>query len=812
MATKETAVLDIDVGGFKGGIKDAIAALQKLDNALEAVEDQAKKAGKAAEDTDDKMSGMSKGAAALAGGIAGLTSSFVNLVGKGIEKSLERLVELGEENDQIGGKINDLKAVFDDFLKLLLPAFEVVLDVILNLADWIEKLWDSFDMDTIVSTSDVLSDLSSMFDSILMQLSPLWDSLKSVWKIILDLYSVVWTLEAAFFKLLINALEPIWKAVSKFVAPAFQKLADVLAWIQGKTHAVVIATNELTGVNIDANTATGNLIDGIVGLGTAREAQHKSDGQTKKDTEAQTEAEKELEQAERERAAAEKKAEEERKKAEEAEKKRQEELTKLYEDLRKTLDEATKSYRSLVEKGLEPLQIAQKENLEEQEEWARLLMLNVVSVEEYQGRIAKLEEEFEKLGKTKPSETFENVAFWIDQATTAITGLLSGATSLLGVFGQIGSGDIIGGLASIVNSIGTAFEGLGQRITTVTEKLAKKLGETGTFVGKTVGVAFGALGAVIGALGGIIAGVQSLVEGLTGFSFTDLLNADPGALAEIFGTAGENLLQKLEQFPDRLVALLGDGRLLELVEKTVKGVVEAFDKVLPDVVDFLVNVLGIVFQSLPALVDTLIESLPTLVNNLIETLAASLPELLPKLVELAVGLVVAIVDAVPEIVVALIKALPKLLLELGKGIFKIAFELLQVVPEILGQIVEAMKDAILGFIEQILRSLGLDKAADRVADKAAGNTPTGSFNDTPGVQNVGPRGANYSFAPGDMVIAAKTLEGLQRQVNVNVNQDQVVMEQRLTRMAIEQQNQLLALVVANTNSKNQFSLEPIKSF
>lgn len=802
MATKETAVLDIDVGGFKGGIKDAIAALQKLDSALEAVEDQAKKAGKAAEDTDDKMSGMSKGAAALAGGIAGLTSSFVNLVGKGIEKSLERLVELGEENDQIGGKINDLKAVFDDFLKLLLPAFEVVLDVILNLADWIEKLWDSFDMDTIVSTSDVLSDLSSMFDSILMQLSPLWDSLKSVWKIILDLYSVVWTLEAAFFKLLINALEPIWKAVSKFVAPAFQKLADVLAWIQGKTHAVVIATNELTGVNIDANTATGNLIDGIVGLGTAREAQHKSDGQTKKDTEAQTEAEKELEQAERE-------LEQAAKDRAAAEKKRYEDGIKLGEQQRKMLDSLRQSYQKLTDNALTPLQKAQKENLEEQNKVREALQFGAGDadelrkmLEELQKAYNKLTEEAEKLAKKeKANKTFENIAFWTNQAVSAVNNLITGATSLLGVFGQIGSGDIIGGLTSIVNAIGAAFEGLGKRISDVTQKLAEKLDIVGTNVGKTVGLAIGALGSIIGVIGGLLAGLQSLVEGLTGFSFTDLLNADPAALAEIFGTAGENLLQKLEQFPNRLVALLGDGRLLELVEKTVKGVVEAFDKVLPDVVDFLVNVLGIVFQSLPALVDTLIESLPTLVNNLIETLAASLPELLPKLVELAVGLVVAIVDAVPEIVVALIKALPKLLLELGKGIFKIAFELLQVVPEILMQIVEAMKDAILGFIEKILRSLGLDKAADRVADKAAGNTPTGSFNDTPGVQNVGPRGANYSFAPGDMVIAAKTLEGLQRQVNVNVNQDQVVMEQRLTRIAIEN----LANEMKYTRSQNLFN-------
>lgn len=157
-------------------------------------------------------------------------------------------------------------------------------------------------------------------------------------------------------------------------------------------------------------------------------------------------------------------------------------------------------------------------------------------------------------------------------------------------------------------------------------------------------------------------------------------------------------------------------------------------------------------------VNGLVDGAVDLVNGIVE----NLPKILKNLIKQLPRLIEAIVDGIPQIIIALVRRLPEIAIKLAVAFaVELPIAIIANLPKIVKALALGIGDAFIEagkslfrVIKDVFKEIGTGGRAD-----------TRTFNDTPGVVRATYEGLNASFAPGDYVAAARTVEGLRAQVN-----------------------------------------------
>ena len=143
MAT-ETAKLNLDPRLFLKGIRDAIRGNDQLKKSLGETGDAAEKTEKDLGKVRGRRRKSSLGVAALAGGVAGLAAELLAPSPRTSRPPSAGWASLGP-NSQVASKMQGASQRGDAVLKALIPAFNRVLDVTLNVVDGVKALVSRFE-------------------------------------------------------------------------------------------------------------------------------------------------------------------------------------------------------------------------------------------------------------------------------------------------------------------------------------------------------------------------------------------------------------------------------------------------------------------------------------------------------------------------------------------------------------------------------------------------------------------------------------------------------------------------------------------
>ena len=143
-------------------------------------------------------------------------------------------------------------------------------------------------------------------------------------------------------------------------------------------------------------------------------------------------------------------------------------------------------------------------------------------------------------------------------------------------------------------------------------------------------------------------------------------------------------------------------------------------------------------------------------TQFVDALVKRLPVFLDALIAGMPKLVRGIIQALPELIEALVSKLPVLAIKLALGIIgNLIANLPELIKALAVGIGKAIRDglmSIVDFFRDVFREI-----------KTLGKAKTKTFGDTPGPVRVPPEGLSATFAPGDIVVAARTPEGVQSQ-------------------------------------------------
>lgn len=752
MATKtETAKLSLDPREFLKGVRDALRGNDQLQESLGKTGDAADKAEKDLGKVGKGAGGAGLGVAALAGGVAGLAAELAGSLAENIKAAVGRMGELGGANSQVAHKMQELRNVGDAVLKALIPAFNRVLDVTLNVVDGVKALVSRFETVGTSGAREALEGLGVKLD----ELTPLFDSVKryvtQLYGVLSDLALIVGSVYLEIEKLVLKALGPLLTKLAQVAKFGFDLLGDALGSVREKTQAFIQGNETLRENQETLNKVTAAATGLVADLGRKRTSTAKSTEQLK---EAQDKYVASLFAAL------------------DAEIAQGEELARVGQLMRESLkptDELAKGFRRLSDEasGLLP------------------------PLEGLDGEMGQVDD-----SGAKTAQRLSTLKDVVKRVAQEVRDLAVAATEL-GL--QLGSGalaagvsvldlDLAGLLDMFAEGIPAALgrlEDFGKR---VGGYLQEALGELPGWVAKAGAAAGAALnfvgktaGAAIGFVAGAVRAVDGLLSRFAGVGLSGLIFGDPGDVAGVFAEAGAGLRRFIKGIPDLLQEVFESGALLEFFGQALDDLVGALPRALLAVVDFLTAAASKLVKSLPAILSALIKSdLGGLVRDVLLTLADQLPVLIPQLIALGGQILTGVVEALPELVAALIKALPQIVVGLARALF----------------------DVLEGLLRGLLRALGLDKLADKVGGDA-------SFNDTPGVVRARPGFQRFNFAPGDHVVAAKNPGDLAKMVNVTLNQDDVLAELRRGRRVQEGLASLLATMVGDQTYPRRLNLEPV---
>lgn len=303
--------------------------------------------------------------------------------------------------------------------------------------------------------------------------------------------------------------------------------------------------------------------------------------------------------------------------------------------------------------------------------------------------------------------------------------------------------------------------------------------------------------------------VSDIFSGLTGGQITVRGLIETATSGDEAGTtaAAQALIRGAADFARALAANIPDvldvviaelPRLIGVLVAAIPRLVKTLAAAVPDLFSLVVEqaprlVMAIV-KNVPDLVIAIVRNLPMLIRGIL----VALPALVTALVDELPAVIDAIIEAVPEIVVALLRALPDLIEALVRAVPVIVVavvrslveDLIPQLPRIAVELVAAIVASLAGLVSGLIDGLadGLPRLADaflgRVADWLAGafeaikrffrdvvreiytlgTAETATFGDTPGPVLAGAGGLTASFAPGDYVLASRSIEGLLRQL------------------------------------------------
>tara|TARA_R110000822_G_scaffold36822_1_gene103439 strand:+ start:4712 stop:6982 length:2271 start_codon:yes stop_codon:yes gene_type:complete len=262
-------------------------------------------------------------------------------------------------------------------------------------------------------------------------------------------------------------------------------------------------------------------------------------------------------------------------------------------------------------------------------------------------------------------------------------------------------------------------------------------------------------------VGGVISkGIEGMVGGIKEIG---------ASLVEASG-AGE-LLQAITN-PAAMVALIGEAVSSdEGAKKFIKGLVEGATDLVNAIVEQAPVVLDSLIKELPGLFDAVIEGIPDLVGSLAE----ALPDIVQMLAKAVPELIAAVIESIPAIISGLIKSIPALITGLIQGLPKLIEALIKIGPMLIGSLIKTLIELLFKSIPQMVKAVfqtlkeAFIKVKNTLRDlfKEAitfGKAKTKTFGDTPGPVKVGVEGLQANFSPGDIVVAAKTKQGLDNQL------------------------------------------------
>jgi phage-related protein len=267
-------------------------------------------------------------------------------------------------------------------------------------------------------------------------------------------------------------------------------------------------------------------------------------------------------------------------------------------------------------------------------------------------------------------------------------------------------------------------------------------------------------------IGGVLSkGIEGMVEGIKSIG---------ASLVEASG-AGE-LLQAITN-PAAMVALIGEAVSSdEGAKKFIKQLVQGATDLVTAIVEQAPVVLDSLIAELPSLFEAIIEGIPDLVGSL----ADALPDIVQMLAKAVPELLGAVIESIPAIISGLIKSIPALITGLIQGLPRLVEALIKLGPMLIGELIKTLIELLFKAIPKMVKAVfqTLKEAFIRVKNvlkdlfKEAitfGKAKTKTFNDTPKPVRVGVEGLQASFAPGDIVVAAKNEAGLRSQIGGKVS-------------------------------------------
>lgn len=289
-----------------------------------------------------------------------------------------------------------------------------------------------------------------------------------------------------------------------------------------------------------------------------------------------------------------------------------------------------------------------------------------------------------------------------------------------------------------------------------------------TLTGGQVDLSVGGLASVATAEGGGTGAAQAMADSAVAFART-LAAELPGVVRTLVDAVPDVLAAVVAALPVVLRSVVA------LVPRLIAGVTQALPQVFDALRASLPDLLRALARALPALLVTVAGEAPLLIAavvralpTLIEALVGALPDVILALAGSMPVLVEAIVRALPRIVWAILQALPAIVAALAQLVGRSLWALLSTVGDLLvdsigtrvADLARILADAVVGAFRA---AAGFIRDLFREAI-TLGRATTASFGDTPGPVLAGAGGMLARFAPGDVVVASRSLRGIADQV------------------------------------------------
>jgi phage-related protein len=264
-------------------------------------------------------------------------------------------------------------------------------------------------------------------------------------------------------------------------------------------------------------------------------------------------------------------------------------------------------------------------------------------------------------------------------------------------------------------------------------------------------------------------GIYSKIAGASLKKVAEGVRSIGSALVEASG-AGD-ILSALTD-PAALLALTADAASSGNVDKFIKDLVNGASSFIKAIVDALPEVLDALVELLPGLIENIVEAIP----QIVEAISGALPKIVEILAEAIPSLIAAVIDSIPAIIEGLILSIPALITGLIKGLPILIESLISLGPKLIGSLVKTLIKLLFTSVPDMVKAIfqalrgAFIKVKNVLKDlfKEAitfGRAKTDTFGDTPGPVKTGAEGLRAMFSPGDIVLAAKTPEGLASQVS-----------------------------------------------
>lgn len=284
----------------------------------------------------------------------------------------------------------------------------------------------------------------------------------------------------------------------------------------------------------------------------------------------------------------------------------------------------------------------------------------------------KLNEEKAKLARGDVSFFDLNLSEASNFISEAFNSVSQGVSS---IFDQFASGDIFGGLETIL----TKLEGVAQLIGEEFSKLT--------------------VGDIASGIGNVLSGAASVLSNVLNGGYLGQLSGFVDQIAN----APAQFVDVAFKFKDALVGFIeGAPAILESITQALPSLLSSIAAALPDLVSALVplfeQLASIIADQAPALAEGLLKAITKLVQaapEIIKRLVAGIPALISAILRNLPALITAIFQAIPEIVRIFADSIPLIVQEFAANISPIILALTQGLIEVMPDITLALVDSLI---------------------------------------------------------------------------------------------------------------------